>query len=88
METLRNHTFCITGTLRKVRARVVNDIEAAGGRWTRDVSSRTQFLVVGILAGDRDTAKLRRAQESGVCIIDETRLYELIANGFTNQANN
>lgn len=52
------------------------------------MSSRTQFLVVGILAGDRDTAKLRRAQETGVCIIDETRLYELIANGFTNQANN
>ena len=67
---LEGMTFVLTGTLSEPRPRVQQRIEAAGGKVTSSVSSRTTCLV----AGERAGAKLRQAQKLEVEVIDEEEL--------------
>ncbi len=72
---LSGRTFVITGTLPSLsREEAAARIEAAGGKVTGSVSSRTDYL----LAGSDPGSKLARAQEVGTEVIDEGRLQELL----------
>ena len=60
-------TFVITGTLSKPRPEFKKLIEAAGGKVSGSVSSKTDFL----LAGDKAGSKRSKAESLGVTILDE-----------------
>ena len=74
--------FVLTGTLPTLArddARAL--IEAAGGKVSGSVSKKTNFVVAGVEAG----AKLEKAQQLGVTVIDEAQLQTLLANENQNQ---
>lgn len=69
-------TFVLTGTLPNLtREQATELIEAAGGRVTGSVSSKTDYAVVGENPG----SKLTRAQELGIPLLDEEGLRRLLA---------
>jgi DNA ligase (NAD+) len=75
---LAGQTFVLTGTLPTLSRRQAQDlIEAAGGRVSSAVSSKTSFVV----AGDEAGSKLSRAQSLGVAVLDEAGLRQLLAGG-------
>jgi DNA ligase (NAD+) len=63
-------TFVITGTLSRDREAIKAEIEAAGGKVSGSVSSKTSVLVAGENAG----SKLKKAEELGVAIWTEADL--------------
>ncbi len=66
-------TFVITGTLPTLsRAEAKARIEAAGGKVTGSVSTKTDFL----LAGEKAGSKLNKAQQLGVPILGEQDLLQ------------
>jgi DNA ligase (NAD+) len=67
-------TFVLTGTLSRPREAVAALLEAAGARTADSVSKKTSFVVAGSDAG----AKLRRASELGVAVLDESGLAALL----------
>ncbi|ERN40045.1 DNA ligase, NAD-dependent [Rubidibacter lacunae KORDI 51-2] len=73
---LAGTTFVITGTLPTLKR---NDakaaIEAAGGKVTNSISSKTSYLVCGANAG----SKLDKAQKLGVAVLDEAQLQDLLS---------
>ncbi|MGI8896170.1 MAG: NAD-dependent DNA ligase LigA [Casimicrobiaceae bacterium] len=72
---LRGLTFVLTGTLPSLsRDDAKALIEAAGGKVAGSVSSKTDYLVAGADAG----AKLAKAQELKVSVLDEQELRALI----------
>lgn len=72
---LAGKTFVLTGTLPTLaRSEAKKLIEAAGGKASSSVSSKTDYVVVGEEAG----SKLTKAQELGVAVIDEAALMELL----------
>ena len=74
--TLSGKTFVLTGTLPTLnRAKATELIENAGGQVTKDVSRRTNYLIVGNNAGSR----LSRAQSLGTIILDEDGFRQLLA---------
>jgi DNA ligase (NAD+) len=60
-------TFVITGTLSKPRPEFKKLIEAAGGKVSGSISSKTDFL----LAGEKAGSKRAKAESLGVTILDE-----------------
>ena len=72
---LAGQTFVITGTLAQPRATWKARLEAAGAKVTESVSKKTGFL----LAGENAGAKLEKARELGVRVIDEQEASRLIA---------
>lgn len=75
-QPLRGKTFVLTGTLKSMtRDEARERIEQAGGKVTGSVSSKTDYLVVGADPG----SKLKKAQDLGVEVLDETGLGQLIA---------
>lgn len=66
-------TFVITGTLSKPREWFASLIEAAGGKVSSTVTGKTDYLVCGAEAG----AKLSKARDLGVKVIDEAGLSKL-----------
>lgn len=75
--SLRGKTFVLTGTLPELtRDEAKALIEAAGGKVTGSVSSRTDFVVVGEEAG----SKLAKAQSLGVALLDEAGLRALLTS--------
>jgi DNA ligase (NAD+) len=70
-------TFVITGTLPTMtRDEAKETIQAAGGKVTGSVSSKTDFLVAGEKAG----SKLAKAEKLEVTVLDEAALKILIGN--------
>jgi DNA ligase (NAD+) len=67
-------SFVLTGTLSRARGEVAALLEEAGARVTEAVSRRTSFLV----CGDDPGAKLARAEQLGVKVLDEEGLRELL----------
>jgi len=66
-------TFVITGTLPTLsRAEAKARIEAAGGKVTGSVSTKTDFL----LAGEKAGSKLNKAQQLGIPILGEQDLLQ------------
>jgi DNA ligase (NAD+) len=74
-EHLAGSTFVLTGTLTTLtRSEAKARIEAAGGKVTGSVSSKTDYLV----GGESPGSKLGKARELGVEIIDENRLLAML----------
>ena len=72
---LSGKTLVITGTLPHLSRDQAKDlIEAAGGKVAGSVSKKTSFLVAGAEAG----AKLDKARELAVTVLDEAGLKELL----------
>ena len=72
---LAGQTFVLTGTLPVLtRDEAKALIEAAGGKVTGSVSKKTHFVVAGAEAG----AKLDKARELGVTVLDEAALRVLL----------
>lgn len=71
---LKGKSFVLTGTLSEPRATVQERIEAAGGKVTSSVSSRTNYVVTGESPG----TKLRKAESLGLTTIDEAELRQLL----------
>lgn len=71
---LSGKTFVITGTLSRPRQEIKAMIQAAGGKITGSVSSKTHYLV----AGEKPGSKLTKAQQLGVEVLDETKLNKLV----------
>ena len=67
--------FVLTGTLPNLtRAEATKRIVAAGGRVADSVTSKTDYVVVGVAAG----AKLIAARNLGIPLIDETELMRIL----------
>lgn len=74
-KSLQGKTFVLTGTLATLtRQQAKSKIEALGGKVTGSVSARTDYLV----RGENPGAKLKRARDLGVHILDETGLEALL----------
>ncbi len=72
---LAGKTFVITGTLPTLSRKEAQElIKRHGGKVTGSVSRKTDFLV----CGERPGAKLRKAQELGIAVIDEATLRSMI----------
>jgi len=73
---LQGFTFVLTGTLPNLtREEAQQRIEAAGGKVSKSVSKKTNFVVAGEEAG----SKLDKAKELGIKVIDEAELIGLMA---------
>lgn len=73
--TLAGKTFVLTGTLPNLsRDQARELIEARGGKVAGSVSKKTDF----VLAGDEAGAKLAKARELGIQVLDEDRLRQLL----------
>ena len=75
---LEGLTFVITGSLSIPRDEMSALIERHGGRVSRSVSRRTDYLLVGAGPGG---SKYNRAQELGTPMIGEEELREMIGEG-------
>ncbi len=65
----------VTGTLSRPRSYFVERIEDAGGTFTSSVSSNTDYVLAGEVAG----SKLDRAREAGVAVLNEAGFEELLS---------
>jgi DNA ligase (NAD+) len=73
---LTGQTFVITGTLENwSREQAQSELEARGAKVTGSVSKKTTGLIVGEEPG---ASKLTKAQSSGVPLLDETELANLL----------
>ncbi|MDD3762159.1 MAG: NAD-dependent DNA ligase LigA [Nevskiales bacterium] len=72
--SLSGLVFVLTGTLPLPRDEVAAQIEAAGGRVSGSVSSKTDYVVAGEAAG----SKLAKAEKLGVAVIDFDALGRLL----------
>jgi DNA ligase (NAD+) len=74
---LRGKTFVLTGTLPTLtRPQAKAQIEAAGGKVTGSVSSKTSYVVVGEAAG----SKLAKAEKLGITCLTEADLLALLGD--------
>jgi DNA ligase (NAD+) len=72
---LQGKSFVLTGALSVPRDEAIARIESAGGRIVGSVSKKTDYL----LAGEDPGAKLDKARQLGVTVIDEAGLERLLA---------
>jgi DNA ligase (NAD+) len=78
-QTLSGMSVVVTGTLASMsRDRAVEAIKARGGTSPGSVSKRTTYLVAGAEPG---TAKVTRAEELGVPVVDEDGFLSLLESG-------
>ena len=74
---LAGRNFVVTGTLETMsRDQAADRIRALGGTFQTSVAKDTTYLVAG---GKVGASKLKKAQEYGTKIIDETELVQLLA---------
>lgn len=75
---LKGKTFVLTGSLKNLsREDAQRLIEAAGGKVSGSVSKKTTYIV----AGEDPGAKLAKAQELGIPVLNEGQLMDLIKVG-------
>ena len=73
---LTGHTYVITGTLERwTREQTASELEARGAKVGSSVSKKTSALIAGEEPG---SAKLSKAREAGVPILDEAALVKLL----------
>jgi DNA ligase (NAD+) len=73
---LTGHTYVITGTLERwTREQAAAELEARGAKVAGSVSKKTTGVVVGEEPGG---AKLKKAREAGVPILEEAALVKLV----------
>ncbi len=78
-QTLAGRVVVVTGTLETIsRDAAVEAVKARGGASPGSVSKRTDWLVVGAEPG---AAKLTKARELGVAVIDEQAFLRLLETG-------
>ncbi|MFW6297339.1 MAG: NAD-dependent DNA ligase LigA [Desulfosalsimonas sp.] len=76
-QPLKDKTFVLTGSLSSMtRSAAKEKIEAAGGRVSGSVSSRTDYVV----AGDSPGSKIDKAKALGVTVLDENGFAKLLSN--------
>lgn len=76
-QPLEGRVFVLTGTLSGMtRNEAAARIVAAGGKVTGSVSGKTTYLVAGENAG----SKLRKANQLGVDVLNETQLEDLLSS--------
>ena len=69
--TIKGKVFCITGTLEHyTRSSAEAAITKAGGKISKSVGAKTDFLVCGAWAG----SKLTKARSRGIPVIEEADL--------------
>ena len=74
-EALGGKSFVVTGTLEKyTRDQIHSMIERNGGKVSKSVSSKTNFLVAGEKAG----SKREKAEKLGVTILTELEFEKLV----------
>jgi DNA ligase (NAD+) len=74
---LRDKTFVLTGTLEKLsRDEATDAIVQLGGKVSGSVSKKTDYVVAGAEAG----SKLKKAEQLGITILDETAFLKLLKN--------
>jgi len=74
-KSLEGLTIVITGKLEKITRKEAQElVEQAGGKITGSVSSKTNLLIAGEKAG----TKIKKAEELGVEVINESKFLELI----------
>ena len=77
-QPLAGKTFVLTGALPTLSRDDAKDrIEAAGGKVSGSVSKKTHFVIAGADAG----AKLDKATELGIAVLDEAALLAMLAGG-------
>jgi DNA ligase (NAD+) len=74
--SLAGQTFVLTGSLRRPRRAIKEELESLGARVSASVSRKTSYLVTGKNPG----GKLATARELGVEILDEAGLNELLGS--------
>jgi BRCA1 C Terminus (BRCT) domain/SAP domain len=74
---LDGFVFCMTGTMSISRAAMTNKIKSAGGDVKRSVTAAATHLLAA--DGEEGTSKYKKALDSGVSIIGEQELDDLIA---------
>jgi DNA ligase (NAD+) len=75
---LKGKTFVLTGSLKNLsRDDAKRLIEASGGKVSGSISKKTTYLV----AGEDPGAKLAKAQELGIPVLNEGQLMDLIKVG-------
>ncbi|MFN2505204.1 MAG: NAD-dependent DNA ligase LigA [Acidimicrobiales bacterium] len=78
-QTLSGRTLVVTGTLQEMsREAAVEAIKARGGTSPGSVSRKTDYVVAGAEPG---AAKIAKAQEMGVPVIDEPAFMRLLEEG-------
>jgi DNA ligase (NAD+) len=74
---LAGKTFVLTGTLASMTRNEAKDrIQAAGGKVTGSVSSKTDYVV----AGDNAGSKLTKAQKLEITILNEVELEKMLSD--------
>lgn len=77
--TLAGKSVVVTGTLESMsRERAVEAVKARGGTSPGSVSKKTSYLVAGAEPG---TAKVAKAEECGVPVVDEAAFLRLLETG-------
>ena len=70
-----NKTFVISGTLSKPRQEIIDELEKSGAKISSSISKNTFALIVGENIGK---AKITKAKELNIELIDENKLIELL----------
>lgn len=81
-DELAGLTFVLTGTMEQMtRDEAGDEIRARGGSVTSSVSKKTDYVVAGEKAG----SKLKKAQDLGVKVLDETSFLKLLGSAPKNE---
>ena len=77
MTRFEGRTAVVTGGASGIGEAVAKRIEAEGGKVAGSVSKKTSYVVAGADAG----AKLAKARELGLPVVDEAGLMQIISSG-------